>query len=512
MKPSKTHLFALVKALNKSEKRQFKLYVGRMAGNDNSKFIQLFNLLDKMEKYNEKEIIEKTSISKAQLANSKAHLYKQILTSLRLTPQLKNTQIQIREQLDFATILYDKGLYQQSIKVLDKAKITAIQHEENTIAFEIVEFEKIIETQYITRSLDSRANNLAILAKDLSVKNLLASKLSNLSLQLYSFLLKNGYAKNEDDYARTQAYFQYHLPQFTLNELGNREKLYFYMAQLWYSFIIQDFRSSYKYASKWVDLFHSTPNFIINHPVFYLKGSNYLLESLYFLRYRSRFEEVLQLFKKQSTSSDFVVNDNTRVLRFLYLSYNEINLHFLNGTFELGIKSIPDIEAEMERHRTKIDPHHQLVFYYKFACLHFGADQFERSIHYLQQIIQNKELGMREDLLCYSRILNLISHFELGKDDRIDELIRSTFKFLLKMNDMHQVQAEIIVFLRSLKHIYPYQLKNSFKELHERLKSLENHAYEKRSFLYLDILSWLEGKIQTKPIQEIVYKKVRLMK
>jgi hypothetical protein len=284
------------------------------------------------------------------------------------------------------------------------------------------------------------------------------------------------------------------------------------MAQLWYSFIIQDFRSSYKYASKWVDLFHSTPNFITNHPVFYLKGSNYLLESLYFLRYRSRFEEVLQLFKKQITSSDFVVNDNTRVLRFLYLSYNEINLHFLNGTFELGIKSIPDIEAEMELNRTKIDPHHQLVFYYKFACLHFGADQFERSIFYLQQIIHNKELGMREDLLCYSRILNLISHFELGKDDRIEELIRSTFKFLLKMNDMQQVQAEIIVFLRSLKNIFPHQLKNAFKELHERLQLLENHAYEKRSFLYLDILSWLEGKIQTKPIQEIVHKKVRLMK
>jgi hypothetical protein len=77
---------------------------------------------------------------------------------------------------------------------------------------------------------------------------------------------------------------------------------------------------------------------------------------------------------------------------------------------------------------------------------------------------------------------------------------------------MHQVQAEIIVFLRSLKHIYPYQLKIAFKELHQRLQSLENHAYEKRSFLYLDILSWLEGKIQTKPIQEIVHKKVRLMK
>ena len=65
-----------------------------------------------------------------------------------------------------------------------------------------MEFEKAIESQYITRSLDSRANDLAIGAKELSIKNVLSSKLSNLSLQLYSFLLKNGYAKNEDDYIR----------------------------------------------------------------------------------------------------------------------------------------------------------------------------------------------------------------------------------------------------------------------------------------------------------------------
>ncbi len=86
-------------------------------------------------------------VKKSQLSNLKAHLYKQILVSLRLNPVNQNIRIQLREQLDFATILYHKGLYKQSLKILDKAKIFAIEQQEKNIAFEIVELEKVIETQ-----------------------------------------------------------------------------------------------------------------------------------------------------------------------------------------------------------------------------------------------------------------------------------------------------------------------------------------------------------------------------
>lgn len=57
-KEEKDNLFLLIKSLTKSEKRQFKLYVGRLGGNADSKFLNLFNLLDKATTYNEKEILK----------------------------------------------------------------------------------------------------------------------------------------------------------------------------------------------------------------------------------------------------------------------------------------------------------------------------------------------------------------------------------------------------------------------------------------------------------------------
>ena len=81
-----------------------------MDSNEDSKFLNLFNLLDKIKSYDEKIILESKIVSKQQLSNLKAHLYKQILISLRLNPQHKNVKLHIRGQIDFATILYQKAI------------------------------------------------------------------------------------------------------------------------------------------------------------------------------------------------------------------------------------------------------------------------------------------------------------------------------------------------------------------------------------------------------------------
>ena len=138
-----------------------------------------------------------------------------------------------------------------------------------------------------------------------------------------------------------------------------------------------------------------------------------------------------------------------------------------------------------------------------------GAGDNESCIFYLDKIIQNKDLKMREDLLCFSRVLNLVAHYEAGIDSNIEKLIVSTYKFLLKMNDLHQVQRKMIEFLKNLSNIYPQDLKKEFIKLHLELKKYENHPFERRAFLYLDILSWLESKIHNVSVESIIQTKAK---
>ena len=505
----KDNLFVLVKSLSKSEKRQFKLYVGRLGVNTDSKFLALFNLMDKLPKYDEDVILKTKIVKKAQLSNLKAHLYKQILISLRLNPSHQNIRIQIREQLDFATILYHKGLYKQSLKILDKAKILAIDNEEKNIAYEIVELEKIIESQYITRSISTRADELAIQAKNLSMENVIASKLSNLSLQLYGLLLKTGYVKNDDEYKVITKYFKDRMPKYKIKNLGFREKLWLYKSHLWYSFLVQDFSSSYKYSKKWVDLFYDNEAMIKLNPVFFLKGNHYLLESLFFARHYRKFKKSLKQLEAIVETVDFPKDDNIEVLRFLYINNNKFNLHFIEGSFEKGIPLVAEVISGIKLYNDRIDEHHIMLFYYKIASLYFGAGDNKKCIEYLEKIIGNRNLKMREDLMCFARILSLLAHYESGLDYHLDIQLKSTYKFLIKMDDLHEVQKDIIAFLRGLGTIYPHQLKAEFVKLYKKLKAYEDDPYERRSFLYLDILSWLECKIENKPIATIIQEKFK---
>jgi len=507
-KTQKDNLFDLVKSLSKSEKRQFKLYVGRLGVNEDAKFMTLFATMEKLKKYDETDILKNGAIKKSQLSNLKAHLYKQILISLRLNPSHQNVRIQIREQLDFATILYHKGLYNQSLKILDRAKAQAFQNEEKNIAYEIIELEKVIESQYITRSISNRADELTIEAKEVSSLNVVTSKLSNLSLQLYGIFLKKGYVKNDEEYQVITNYFKARMPKYQLEQLGFREKLWLYKAYLWYSFLIQDFRSCYKYALKWVELFYAHPEMIQLNPVFFLRGKQYLLEALFYIRDVDRFKDTLQKLDNVIAKDSFPRNKNIDSLLFLHRYSHKINLHFMQGTFEEGFPLVAEVLDGIKSHKGTIDEHHVMVFYYKIACLYFGAGENKKCIEYLDKIIGNKSLQMREDLLCFSRILHLVAHYEAGEDYHLERLIKSTYKFLIKMEDLYQVQKEMIKFLRGLGDIYPHELKKEFEKLYHKLKEFEDDPYERRSFLYLDILSWLESHITGKTIPQIIHEKM----
>ena len=55
----KDDLFQLIKSLGKGEKRNFKLYVQRNTANPELKVIQLFDALDRMEEYDEVQLLKK---------------------------------------------------------------------------------------------------------------------------------------------------------------------------------------------------------------------------------------------------------------------------------------------------------------------------------------------------------------------------------------------------------------------------------------------------------------------
>jgi hypothetical protein len=503
------HLIQLIKSLSSAEKRFFRAFANRNNPTDDLLFLQLFDLLDKQKSHEEALILRKIpGIKKQQLSNVKAHLYKQLLLALRMLHRNYNLDIELRERLDYARVLYNKGLYRQSLDMLARAKTRALDSHQYSLALEVIEFEKLIESQYITRSRDSRTEELTQ-ASDKVTKMVSRSHLySNLALQLYGLYIKVGYVRNQKEYFFVREFFHSNLPAIPSSEqLSFYEKLYLYQSYCWFHFMTQDFLLYYKYATRWVQLFEEDTQMMALERPLYLKGIHNLLNALFLLWQHDKFIVVLNKLEDFAKAHKQELGQNEAGLLQLYLYLNRINKHYIEGTSGEGLALVAPLNKLIKQETYNWDTHRVMVFYYKIACLYFSSGDNANAIHYLNLIINEGYTDIREDIQCFARILCLIAHFELGNEALVQYQVKSVYRFLSKREDLHRVQQEVLKFVRRIPSMTPASLKTEFANLRHSLNKIKQDPYEKRPFLYLDIVSWLECKLRGITVQEVLREK-----
>lgn len=500
-------VFQLIHALEKAEKRNFKLYTTRNSANEALKVVRLFDALEKMADYDEALLLRKNAwITKGQLSNLKAHLFRQILASLRLLNPGDNVDLRLHEHMDYARILYDKGLYLQSLKMLARLKEMARHYNQFTYLQQALFFEKKIEVLYITRSIQSRADDLVQEAEAVDRQLSLISKLTNLSLLLYSWYIHHGFARSAEDEQALQRYFDDHLPPDALAATGFYERLYLLQSHCWYAFIRQDFANYYRHSRHWVELFQREPQMLEVETAHYIKAMHNLMDAHFYLQDAERLAETLDVFTEFSKSPAGCQTDNTRIQTFIFLNTARINHAMLCGNFAAGLAFVPDVEAGLKAFGSLLDPHRVLVFYYKIACLYFGSSQYAPTITYLNYIIHWKT-DLRNDLQCYARLLHLIAHYEMQHWDLLQYLLKSVYRFMAKMANLSVVEEEIFRFLRQSFTWSKTDIAPALHQLLERLRRYEANRYETRAFAYLDIVSWIESKLAGRPVADIIREK-----
>lgn len=501
------NLFQLIHSLEKSEKRHFKLYIKRSSAKEDLKMVQLFDALDKMHEYDEALLFKKIpALTRPQFANLKNHLYKQILASLRLLKASNNIDLQLTENLDYARLLYNKGLKLHALKILEKTKEFAKTHQKYNFLVPLLSLEKKIETLHITRSTTDKTEVITNEALYISGHVFRVTKLSNLALLLYRWYVIHGHARNELDEKDVKVYFKNQLPEDVHLADSFYEKMYLYQSYCWYAFIRQDFLMYYRYAQKWVAVFAENPIMKIVETGHYIKGIHTLLNAHFDLRNYSEFDKTLKDFESFAKTDVARMHDNFRTHTSIYINSAKINGHIMKGTFKEGVDLIPHIEAKLEEYSLFVDRHRILVFNYKFATLHFGNADYAKAIDYLLKII-NGPMDLRIDLQCYARLLLLMAHYELGNFDLMESLTKSVFRFMSKMKNLTVVEEEIFRFVKTSFGLSPRQLKPELEKFLNTIKHLEKNRFETRSFAYLDIISWLESKVHEKPLSKIIHDK-----
>jgi len=500
-------LYNLVKSLTKAEKRNFSIYASRIQDTNSMKYIQLFEVLDKQSKLDEKAILKK--FPRAQLSNLKRHLYSQILISLRLIHKKRNVAIEIRELLDFAEILYRKGLFLQSMKILDKAKTIAGKNEDDLSYLNVLEFEKIIESRHITRTGPEKTRKKLLKSTELMSNIHNSVVLSNLKIFLHGLYIKNGHIKSEAERKKVIQIFEENTKKIPLSNLNIIEEVYLYQSFVWYYYILIDFVNCYTYSLKWVEHLKKESDVIDRDPTLLLRGYHYLLTSAYNnldVKNYIKYHEELEAFRKNNYKK---FDTNTQIVSFLYTHHGRYNRIFLSGNYEEGLDIVPRTLRRINKYQDRLDTHKVMVFYFKIAWLYLGANNPQKSLKYLNMIMTLEVGVLRSDIQGYTRLMHIMAHYDMENFDLLDYLAKNTVTFFKKLEETNELQNKTVIFFKKLAKLPIQERETIFLEFEKELEQLQLNKYESKAFLYLDILSWVRAKAYKKPMGKIIAEKMQ---
>ena len=451
-------LHELIRSLTKAEKRSFKLYVNRINEKGDAKFIQLFDILDKMPEYNESIVVMKLNgIHKNQLANLKSHLYKQILLVLRLNHRKHDVDIQLREKLDYVRLLYKKGLYDQSLKMLNRVKKIADIYRKNIFKLALVNYEKNIETQQVLNLDEKTGIRLDHETRSYIRRISKAQQFLTLALLMKARFLKNGMVKSEKQLELTRIYFESHLPKYDESKMSFGEKYNMCRAYYWYAYMTYDFTSCVYYTEKWVKLFQENDLYKLRHSE-YLKGLSRLLQSIFRVGDLPRFKNYFNTLISFNQNLGKELDGNGKLLLLRHQCIHSLNLCFMEGDFSKYRQKIERLITEVNAHEKYIDKNNLLVIYYKAAIMYFGLEDYERSIWYLDKIIKDKSSGIRDDLKSFAHILSLITLYENVDDEKLEHRIKGVYIYLKNQKNLGAYNKIILRFIKNLPYIVPLSL------------------------------------------------------
>lgn len=500
-------LARLISTLTKAEKRYFKMFTSLQGGEKG--YLKLFEAIEKTGTYDEakiKKMFPGEDFTK-RLPAVKNYLYGQVIKSLRMLYIGNTVDSQLKEMVEEISILYEKRLYKQCMKILEKAKDLAKQNEQILQLIEIKLWEEKVLTEVLNiekfeKTFDDSLKEeieLLDLQKNIAEYRHLFNRIVTLNKKIKE-------ARTEEELAQFQSIFNNPLLQNSDNAKSFDAKHFYYQIHLIYNHAKGDNKACLMIAQKQMKLLEAFPQRIAEKPKMYVIALNNILLSQIYLHDYSSFTETLHKLRSFPLKSL-----NLEVNRFVNSYIFEMVMYLDTGEFSKSVSIRDEIREGMEKYADKINPIEEITLLYNLFYSYFGTGEFSKALVIINKLLNEYQKELRYDIQSAVRILNLILHYELGNSRLLEHNAVSAYRFLYKSNRLYKLENIVLDFIRKkMHHIYtPKDELEAFIELRKEFAALSEHPYEKKAFEYFDYISWLDSRIEKKSFEEIIRNKFK---
>lgn len=480
-------LMELIQSLDSSEKRFFTRYTNQTGSGDTDKFYRLFRHLVSGGSLDDPKLAVILDLTgPTQLVNLQRHLYGRILDALRLQHRRRDAGVQVREQVDYANLLYDRGLYLHALKILSRAKEQAYTNHLDLHHLLIIDFEKTIESRHITRASSERMTSLTTESRRRQEVMGSTVRQSNLQLMLQRHFIQHGHVTSAAEARIFYQLYHHYFSDPVPPTATYMERILAHQCRFWYHYNQLQLASAAVHSAKWTQIIESRTDLREREINYYIKGMDRRLLLAFFSYDATTHREVhtkLATFVARSNRTQ--QQRNSRNLAETVLLRAEINQLLLeSSSSRSGLdKTRIDRFGQRVRRLSGVDRHKQLVLEYKLSVLCALSGNHQHALDYLGPILDERN-PLRYDLIVYTRLLQLWCHYRLGHREFVGYGINNVARYLGRIAYTSEYPAMILQLLRGLLRGESAVAIDKFTS---RTGELRDKVFDLREFRYLEL-------------------------
>lgn len=412
-------LFWLINKLTPDEKRYFIKFTSLHNENEDPKYMQLFNEINRMktpQELNSRRFLTYfQSVHQGRnFSDDKLYLINMITRAMRMYNENKSVDSQLFELAKDIQFFKEKEMWGLYYKTVLKAKKTALKYERYKRILEIGEEEMYYRVKFPTKSLDcdfkelleAQEKNLDFLVK--------LQRLKNIKTTMFKKNLEKAGA--DQLLSESDAAF---INQITEVELNSS----FYLASYYYSiqYLINNMRNerkkAYEYSTKLIDLYIDYPHFKKEQEnAYFVQLTNNLQLGIK----AENLHEVYNLIQKIYQENLIPVNKGVffEVLYAeLYVLLNLEQLDDLDLLKDKIIHAVKQNEAILSKQTI-------IATFYQLAIAYLFKRDFDNVI-YCAERVQNSDYEIKNRNYYKSRLIILIAILEKGEYETAFDMVRS---------------------------------------------------------------------------------------
>lgn len=498
-------LFRLIKSLHKGEKRNFKLLTGLLAGGRDKKYIELFDLIDRQDVYNETKLMAHFGdLYGGQFSAGKNYLHKLILKSLVYYDSDPEAEmVALKSQI---RILARKELLPPAKKLLKKALREAESGEYFGHLHDLVSIEMEILMQELNeKKLEEKLESIAETKRKALVLQRNLDDYAALHSRLQIFTNDRNVARREQDLQAFSRIADDPLLKEPDQALSIRGKVEYYSIHAKLARFRDKLSLAVDNSRKALDLLEAHPS-IRNR-----------MQRRYFLEVSSMGINLLRLGRREEA---FAILTQVREMQELYpnLKTDYFPLFYIANitlAIQLGEPDrlqplLEEIEARWNDIQGRSPDWHEMLLSYLMAYYYLVIGEPSNGLRWVNLLVNSPRSEHRIYLQTFARLLMLMIHFDLGNYMVVENNLPNVQRFLEKHDRLQPFEEAVLRSIRSMtRQADTPELGEVIKDRLQEFQSLARDKFEQRAMSMLDFLQWLQSKVENNTIATIRQNKAR---